>query len=360
MAVSLKPLSEQVMVITGASSGIGLATARRAAKAGAKVVLAARNGEALEEIAQEIRAEGGEAIAVALDVAEEGAADALAARALNSFGRIDSWVNNAAVALYARLEQVTLEEHRRVFDVGYFGLVQGSMTAVKHLREQGGALINLGSVLSNRAIPLQGPYCAMKAAVMQFTDALRMELEEEGAPISVTLIKPSGIDTPYPEHARDKLDKPARLPQPLYDADVAAKAICFAAEHPRRTLIFGGGGVALTAIAPALPRLSDIGMEIAGAEFSQTTDVPPEPGTNDNLFEPRKDGREDGNQHPFKRQTSLYLEAQMHPVATAAIVGGVAAAIGGAAWVSGSKRRREDIGTRDARRRIEAAGMAAE
>ena len=108
MAVSLKPLSEQVMVITGASSGIGLATARRAAKAGAKVVLAARNGEALEEIAQEIRAEGGEAIAVALDVAEEGAADVLAARALNSFGRIDSWVNNAAVALYARLEQVTL------------------------------------------------------------------------------------------------------------------------------------------------------------------------------------------------------------------------------------------------------------
>ena len=191
-------------------------------------------------------------------------------------------------------------------------------------------------------------------------EALRMELEEEGAPISVTLIKPSGIDTPYPEHARNKLDKPARLPQPLYDADVAAKAICFAAEHPRRTLIVGGGGVALTAIAPALPRLSDIGMEIAGAEFSQTTDVPPEPGTNDNLFEPRKDGREDGNQHPFKRQTSLYLEAQMHPVATAAIVGGVAAAIGGAAWVSGSKRRREDIGTRDARRRIEAAGMAAE
>lgn len=358
MPVSLKPLSEQVMVITGASSGIGLATARRAAREGAKVVLAARNGEALEEIAADLCSQGADAIAVALDVAEEGAADALAARALNAFGRIDTWVNNAAVALYARLEQVTLEEHRRVFDVGYFGLVQGSMTAVQHLRQNGGALINLGSVLSNRAIPLQGPYCAMKAAVMQFTDALRMELEQEGAPISVTLIKPSGIDTPYPEHARNKLDKPARLPQPLYDADLVAKAICFAAGHKRRTLIVGGGGVALTAIAPALPRLSDLGMEIAGAELSQTTDIPPEPGANDNLFEARKDGREDGNQKPFKRQTSLYLEAQMHPVATAAILGGVAVAIGGAAWMTGSRARGADIGTRDAKRRIRAAGMS--
>ncbi len=360
MPVSLKPLSEQVMVITGASSGIGLATARRAAGAGAKVVLAARNGEALEEIATAIAAGGGEAIAVALDIAEEGAADALAARALNAFGRIDTWVNNAAAAMYARLEQVTPEEHRRIFDVGYFGLVQGSMVAVRHLREHGGALINVGSVLSNRSIPLQGPYCAMKAAVMQFTDALRMELEQDGAPISVTLIKPAGIDTPYPEHARNKLDKPARLPQPLYDADLVAKAICFAAAHKRRTLIVGGGGVALTAIAPSLPRLSDLGMELAGAELSQTTDVPPEPGANDNLFEPRKDGREEGNQHPFKRQTSLYLEAQMHPVATAAILGGVAAAVGGVAWVTQARRRDQDIGTRDARRRIEAAGMAAE
>ena len=353
MTVSLKPLSEQVMVIVGASSGIGLATARRAAAAGAKVVLAARNSEALDEAVVAIRNKGGEATALDVDIAEEGSAEKLLAHAVETFGRVDTWVNDAAVALYARVEEVSLEEHRRVFDVGYFGLVQASLVAARHLRERGGALINIGSVLSNRAIPLQGPYCAMKAAVMQFTDTLRMELEQADAPVSVTLIKPAGIDTMYPEHARNKLDKPARLPQPLYDAELVAKAICFAATHKRRTLIVGGGGLALTTLAPALPRLADKGMELMGAELSQTTDVPPAPGTNDNLFEPRADGRVEGNQEPFKRKTSLFLEAQMHPVATAALVG--SAAVG--AFLL-AKRRDEDVGTAEAQRRIRAAGMS--
>jgi NAD(P)-dependent dehydrogenase (short-subunit alcohol dehydrogenase family) len=353
MAVTLKPLSEQVMVIVGASSGIGLATARRAAAAGAKVVLAARNNEALDEAVVAIRNKGGEATALDLDIADEGSAEKLLAHALETFGRVDCWVNDAAAAIYARLEQVSLEEHRRIFDVGYFGLVQASMVAARHLRQSGGALINIGSVLSNRAIPLQGPYCAMKAAVMQFTDTLRMELEQEGAPVSVTLIKPAGIDTMYPEHARNKLDKPARLPQPLYDAELVAKAICFAAAHKRRTLIVGGGGLALTTFAPALPRLADKGMELMGGELSQTTDVPPAPGTSDNLYEARVDGRVAGNQEPFTRTTSLFLEAQMHPVATAAIVGGAAV---GAFLLA--RRRDEDVGTAEAQRRIRAAGMS--
>jgi NAD(P)-dependent dehydrogenase (short-subunit alcohol dehydrogenase family) len=354
MAVSLKPLSQQVMVIVGGSSGIGLATARRAAAAGAKVVLAARNSEALDEAVVAIRNKGGEATSLALDIADEGAAERLLAHALETFGRVDSWVNDAAAAIYARVEEVSLAEHRRVFDVGYFGLVEASLTAVRHLREHGGALINIGSVLSNRAIPLQGPYCAMKAAVMQFTDTLRMELEQDGAPVSVTLIKPAGIDTMYPEHARNKLEKPARLPQPLYDAELVAKAICFAAQKQRRTLIVGGGGLALTTFAPALPRLADKGMELMGAELSQTTDVPPAPGTSDNLFEPRRDGRVEGNQEPFKRKTSLFLEAQMHPLATAAVLGSVAA---GALFLWAREEDR-DIGTSEAKRRIKAAGMS--
>lgn len=357
MTVTLKPLSDQVMVITGASSGIGLATARRAAAAGAAVVLAARNSEALDEAVVAIRNKGGRATSLALDVADEGSAERLADHAIAQFGRIDCWVNDAAAAMYARLEQISLEEHRRVFDVGYFGLVQGSLVAIRHLRAGGGgALINLGSVLSNRAIPLQGPYCAMKAAVMQFTDALRMELEEEGAPISVTLIKPAAIDTPYPEHARNKLDRPARLPQPIYDVKLVAKAICFAAEHRRRTLIVGGGGVALV-LAPAIPRLADKGMELIGDEAMQTTDIAPAPGTTDNLFEHRADGRTESNQFPYTRQTSLYLEAQMHPLATAAILGGIAAAAGAFFF---ARRGPGDVGTRDAQRRIAAAGMFAE
>jgi NAD(P)-dependent dehydrogenase (short-subunit alcohol dehydrogenase family) len=352
--MELKPLNEQVMVITGASSGIGLATARRAAAAGAKVVLAARNAEALDEVVVAIRNKGGEATAIDLDVADPGAAGELAAKAIEAFGRIDTWVNDAAAAIYARLDQVSLEEHRRVFDVGYFGLVQGSMEAVRHLKENGGTLINVGSVLSSRAIPLQGPYCAMKAAVLQFTDTLRMELEQEGAPVSVTLIKPAAIDTPYPEHARNKMSAPARLPQPIYDVELVGKAICFAAQNKRRVLIVGGGGLAINTLAPALPKLADKAMELLGGEVSQTTDVPPAPGAADNLFEPRADGRTESNQSPFTRQTSLFLEAQMHPVAAAAVLGGVAAA--GAFLLS--RKRDEDLGTRDAERRIRAAGMS--
>ena len=354
MSVTLKPLSDQVMVIVGGSSGIGLATARRAAAAGARVVLAARNSEALDEVVVAIRNKGGEASAIDLDIAEEGAAKRLLDHALETFGRVDTWVNDAAAAMYARVEDVSLEEHRRVFDVGYFGLVEASLVAAKYLRAKGGALINLGSVLSNRAIPLQGPYCAMKAAVMQFTDTLRMELEQEGAPVSVTLIKPAAIDTMYPEHARNKLDKPARLPQPLYDAELVAKAICFAAQKQRRSLIVGGGGLALTTFAPALPRLADKGMELIGGEAMQTTGVPPAPGTSDNLFEPRRDGRVEGNQEPFKRKTSLLLEAQMHPLATAAVLGSVAA---GALFLW-AKEENRDIGTAEAHRRIKAAGMS--
>lgn len=355
MTIALKPLADQVMVIVGGSSGIGLATARRAAAVGAKVVLAARNSEALDEVVVAIRNTGGAATALDLDIADEGAAERLLAHALETFGAVDCWVNDAAAAMYARLEQVEMAEHRRVFDVGYFGLVAASMVAARHLSKEGGALINLGSVLSNRAIPLQGPYCAMKAAVMQFTDTLRMELEQAGAPVSVTLIKPAAIDTMYPEHARNKLDAPARLPQPLYDAELVAKAICFAASHRRRTLVVGGGGLGVSLIAPALPRLADKGMELIGGEAMQTTDVPPAPGTSDNLFEPRRDGRVAGNLQPFKRRTSLTLEAQMHPLATAAILGGAAV---GAFLLTRRRDGAEDIGTVDAQRRIRAAGMS--
>jgi NAD(P)-dependent dehydrogenase (short-subunit alcohol dehydrogenase family) len=354
--MKLKPLSDQVMVITGASSGIGLATARRAAAKGAKVMLAARNGESLQEAVAAIRSGGGEAHCVALDIADESAAERLAEQTVARFGRIDTWVNDAAAALYAKLEEVTLEEHRRVFEVGYFGLVQGSLAALPRLKVQGGALINVGSVLSSRAIPLQGPYCAMKAAVMQFTDALRMELEADGAPISVTLVKPAAIDTPYPEHARNKLDAPARLPQPLYDAELVAKAICFAACNRRRSLYVGGGGLAISTLAPALPRLADKAMELVGGEASQTTTIPPEPDAADNLFEARADGRVASNQHPFTRRSSLALEAQMHPLAAAALVGGVAAAAAGAFMLR--RTGPEDVGTREAQRRIRAAGMS--
>ncbi|MDQ3077981.1 MAG: SDR family oxidoreductase [Pseudomonadota bacterium] len=345
MSNRLKPVAEQVVVITGASSGIGLATARRASEMGARLVLAARNGSALDEICAAINDRGGKAMAVTIDIADHGAAERIAEQALAAFGGFDCWVNNAAVAMFAPLTEVTLEEHRRVFDVGYFGYVQGSLAAVRHLRDKGGTLINVGSILSDRAVPLQGPYSAMKAAVMAFTDALRMELENDGSLMAVTLIKPSAIDTPYIEHARNKLDAPARPPPPpaiLYDVELVAKAICFAASNRRRSLTVGGSGLMLTALAPLQPRLTDLFLEEMLDEEGQTGDTPPEPGAYDNLFEPRADGRTASNQDRPVRGTSLYLEAQMHPLATAALVGGAAALAGGAVWLLRDRERHKD------------------
>lgn len=338
MSIDLKPLSQQTVVITGASSGIGLATARRAAQSGAAVVLVSRNAEALREATERIRSDGGRAAWCVADVADSSYPERVGEVAESEFGGFDSWVNNAAVSLYGTLEEASEEEHRRVFDVGYFGTVAGSLYAARKLRQRGGgALINVGSVLSERAIPLQGPYSAMKHAVLGFTEALRMELERDDAGISVTLIKPNSIDTPYPEHARNKMDKPASLPPVLYDPELVAKAICFACENQRRELLVGGQGFMITKIGNLMPGVTDKVMEHFMGEAAQTSDIPPEPGAADNLFEPRADGRTRSNQGRHVRKTSLALEAQMHPLTTTMLtVGAAAAAV--AMGVAGSRR----------------------
>jgi len=229
MAVALKPLAEQVIVITGASSGIGLATARSAAKAGAKVVLASRNGGVLGSVEREITEAGGEAMHVVADVCRREDVERIARAAIDRFGAFDSWVNNAGLSIVGRMEQVSDQDHRKLFETNFWGLVYGSFVAVKHLKLRGGAVINLGSLASDMALPLQGMYSASKHAIKGFTDALRMELEEEGAPVSVTLIKPTSINTPFPQHAKNYTDREPQLPNPVYAPEEVANAILFLA-----------------------------------------------------------------------------------------------------------------------------------
>jgi short-subunit dehydrogenase len=343
MAVTLKPLSEQTIVITGASSGIGLATARRAAREGAKVLLVARNEDALREAVDSIRLRGGKADFLAIDITAADAPERIGAKARSAFGGFDTWVNDAAVALYARLEDTGIDEQRRVFDVGYFATVAASLYAARELTARGGgAIVNLGSILSDRTVPVQGAYSAMKHAVQGFTEAFRMEMEAEGRPISVTLIKPAAINTPYPEHARNRMDKPARVPPVVYDPELVAKAICFAAAHPKRDLTVGGTGMAMTKMSNLLPRSADRFMEMFFKEEAQTIDTPATPGAKDNLFEPRRDGRERSNQDIHVRKQSLALEAQMRPWTAMAILGGVGVAAGMLLSLRGSTPRRRD------------------
>jgi NAD(P)-dependent dehydrogenase (short-subunit alcohol dehydrogenase family) len=261
MAHQHKPLRDQVMVITGASSGIGLATARLAASRGARVVLAARSESDVESVTDGIRRDGGQALAVAADVADAAAVDRLGARAVEAFGRIDTWVNNAGVSVYGNATEVPLEDERRVFDTNYWGMVHGCRTAVTRMRFRGGTIINVGSVVSDRAVPLQAAYCASKHAVKGYTDSLRMELEHDRIPIAVTLVKPAGIDTPYFEHAKSYMDEEPAPTPPVYAADVVARVICRCAERPVRDITVGGGGRVLAAMGTLAPRMSDLFME---------------------------------------------------------------------------------------------------
>src|SRR4051812_38734405 len=223
MGLKLKPLDQQVIVITGASSGIGLATARTAAEKGAKLVLAERSEETSNEIVNQINSRGGVAIYIPCDVADRQQVDRVAQEAITRFGRIDTWINNAGLAIYGRLDEVTEEDNRRLFDVNFWGVVHGSLAALPHLKQNGGALINVGSEVSEAAVPLLRMYTASKHAVKGFNAARRVEIEEvDKAPVSITLIQPTATDTPFPQHARNYQAQEAKPPTPMIDPQAVA------------------------------------------------------------------------------------------------------------------------------------------
>ncbi|MEI7038096.1 SDR family oxidoreductase [Fulvimonas yonginensis] len=258
MAIALKPIHQQVMVITGASSGIGLCTALLAAEKGARVVLAARSAGTLDAVVAQIRAAGGQAMAVPTDVGDRKQLEALAEAAIEHFGRIDTWVNDAGVAIYGRLDEVGEADSRRLFDTNFWGVVNGSLVALPHLRTSRGALVNIGSEVSDTVLPYQGMYSASKHAVKGFTDALRIELEQlDQAPVSITLIQPTAVNTPYPEHARNYMAREPKLPTPMIDPHRVAEAILEAATEGGRDVKVGAMAHLNTTMAKLLPSLGD-------------------------------------------------------------------------------------------------------
>jgi len=293
MSASLKPLDQQVIVITGASSGIGLCTAESAAKQGAKVVLAARSGETLDDAVRRITAAGGEAVAFTCDVADREQVKRLADQAIARFGRIDTWVNNAGLAIYGRLDEVSEEDSRRLFDINFWGVVNGSLAALPYLKRYGGALINVGSEVSEAVVPILGMYSASKHAVKGFTDALRLEAERvDKAPVSITLIQPTAVDTPFDEHAKNYMEKEAKLPTPMIDPQQVADAILGAAVKPERDVKVGMMAKVNTFVAKNLPSIGD---RMAAKQVKNLQRDEPVQEPEGTLYVPGEDGRTHGD-----------------------------------------------------------------
>jgi short-subunit dehydrogenase len=316
------PLHGQVVVITGASQGIGRETALQIASRGGSVVVAARNEEALRSLAEEIRRLGGQAEPVVADVAVYRDVERIGTRAIERFGRVDTWVNNAAVSIYATVEQLEPDEMERLVQVNLLGQMYGSKVAVELMKpRRQGTIVNVGSALSDRAIPLQSAYVASKHGIAGFSEALRLELMHERAGIDVVLILPSSTNTPLFAFARSKLGvQPMPVP-PVYDPAVVAEAICHAAEHGGREIVVGGWGKLLTLGQWLSPSLVDRYMLQGDRMFkAQKTDRPDD--RRDNLFEPSTGpGSTTGAFGADSKAVSLYTRfIELHPIRKRATV----------------------------------------
>jgi NAD(P)-dependent dehydrogenase (short-subunit alcohol dehydrogenase family) len=313
--MQLKPIDQQVVVIFGASSGIGRETALRFAARGAKVVVSARSEEGLQSLVEEIKSNGGEAIAVPANATNLEQVRTVAETAVREYGHLDTWVHAAAVAVYATFEQTTPREFKRIIDVNLTGQAYGAMAALPHLKNGGGALIHISSVEARRAFPYHSAYAASKHGVSGFVDVLRMELQHEGVPVSVTNVMPAAINTPFFNKARTKIGvKPMGAP-PIYQPGIVADAILYAAEHPTPEIIVGGAGKAFILGQRLAPRLMDA--LIARVGFTvQRTKEPKSENEPFNLFDPINDyNRVEGDFSNQARGTSVGTWLETHPIA---------------------------------------------
>lgn len=276
----------KVIAVTGASAGVGRATVERFARTGARIGLIARGKDRLEQAAAEVERLGGRALVLPLDVVDENAVDDAAAQIERSFGPIDVWVNNAMATTFGRVTDITPEEFRRATEVTYLGYVWGTLAALRRMvpRDRG-TIVQVGSALAYRAIPLQAPYCAAKHAVKGFTQSLRTELLHDGSNVRLTMVELPAHNTPQFSWGRAKLPKHPRPVPPIFQPEVAAQAIVHAAERPRREVIVGWPAAKAIFGERLAPWVGDLFLARRGIDAQQTAE-PLEGERPGNLFEP--------------------------------------------------------------------------
>jgi NAD(P)-dependent dehydrogenase (short-subunit alcohol dehydrogenase family) len=275
-----------VVVITGASAGVGRATAANFARRGARIGLLARGRSRLEAAKAEVESLGGHAIALPTDVADSAAVEAAADAVEREFGPIDIWVNNAMATVFSPAWEVTPDELRRATEVTYLGAAHGTLAALRRMRPRNhGTIVQVGSALAYRAIPLQAPYCAAKHALRGYTDAVRCELLHEGSKVHLTMVHLPALNTPQFSWGRTRLPNHPQPVPPIFQPEVAADAIVWAAYHRRREVFVGWPTVKAVFGNKLAPRYADRKLAEMGYEAQQTQEPLP-PGRPDNLFEP--------------------------------------------------------------------------
>ncbi len=284
--MQLKPINQQVVAVVGASSGIGRETALQFGKRGAKLVVSARSEPGLTSLVDEIERFGGEAIALVADVTVFDQVKAIADKAVEVYGRLDTWVHTPATAVYATVDNTTPEEFKRVVDISLLGQVYGAMAALPHLKREGrGALIHVSSMLGRRALPLQSSYCAAKYGIEGFVESLRVELQHERIPISVTSVKPAAVNTPLYNNALTRLGVKPSGPPPYYEPSLVADAILYVAEHPTRDFLVGDAARVLDLLQRLSPGLVDALLLRVAFQLQRTSEPKSEDAPN-NLYEP--------------------------------------------------------------------------
>ena len=322
-------LKEQVVVVTGASSGVGRAIARALGAHGARVGLIARNVEALENAAEEIHRAGGEALVLPADVADAEAVERAAAEVVGRWGRIDTWINDAMVSVFSPVAQMTPDEYRRVTEVTYLGYVYGTLAALRYMRPRNeGTILQIGSALAYRSIPLQSAYCGAKAAIRGFTDSLRCELHHDRSKVQVCMLQLPAVNTPQFDVVRSRLPNHPQPVPPIYQPEVIARAVLYAAEHPTRELWIGGGAIKAILGQKVIPGLLDRYLGRVGYR-AQQTDQPVSPNRPDNVDAPLLGDRgAHGDFDSQARPRSFELWMRMH-------VGALVASFGLAALATG-------------------------